>query len=201
MGKQQEKVTGYTNSEVLSKGLDLFFENLHPDEANILIEKLYPKISTSLENLSRTTDIKKTFTQFNYRFKVKNGKYVNLLEHLYVLETDQEGKPSLFLGNIVTLDNNKVLPVRLLMKIMNDNLLEIFFSTIYDSKESTRLDITSREFEILRNIALGKSSQQISNELFISRHTVDTHRRNLLKKLNCNTSVELTRIAFQNGLL
>ena len=202
MGKQQEIVCGYSNEEILTRGLDFLFECVHPSEVGVLIDRIYPDIANCMAKISKKTDIKRTFTQFNYRFKTKGGNYINLLEHLYVLETDQEGKPALFLGNIITLENTKVLPLRLTMKIMSENdLMKTIFSTIYNSKETVFANVTPREMDIMRNLALGKTSKQIGKELFISSHTVDTHRRSLLKKLNCNSVVELTRLAFQNGLL
>ena len=63
------------------------------------------------------------------------------------------------------------------------------------------MNITNREQDILRNLSTGKTSKEIAEELFISHHTVDTHRRNLLKKLNCSSVVELTRVAFHGGFL
>ena len=43
---------------------------------------------------------------------------------------------------------------------------------------------TQREFEIIELIAQGLNSTEISNQLFISRHTVDTHRKNIYRKGN-----------------
>ncbi len=202
MGKQQESVSGYTNDEVMNRGMEFLFSCLHPDEVGILQEEIYPKIASTLRELSQKEDIKKTVTQFNYRFKTKSGMYNNFLEHLYVLETDQAGKPSLFLGNIIILRNDVVLPMRLTIKILQGNgLLGIFFSDTYSSEKPVFENITTRELDILQKLATGKTSKQIGKELSISNHTVDTHRRNLLKKLKCNSVVELTRLAFQNGLL
>ncbi len=202
IGKQQEIVSGYSNEEILGRGLDFLFECVHPSEVGILIDRIYPDIANYMALISQKTDVKRTFTQFNYRFKTKRGNYINLLEHLYVLETDQEGKPALFLGNIITLENTEVLPLRLTIKVMSGtDLMETIFSTTYDSKKTVFADVTPREMDIMYNLALGKTSKQIGKELFISSHTVDTHRRSLLKKLNCNSVVELTRLAFQNGLL
>ena len=202
MGKQQESVSGYTNEEVLNRGMEFFFGCLHPDEVGILLDKIYPEIAGTLGKISEKTDIRRTFTQFNYRFKNRAGNYLNLLEHLYVLEADLEGKPALFLGNIITLENSKILPLRLTMKIMNSNgLMETILCNTYSSERSIAADITARELDIMRNVVLGKTSKQIGEELYISTHTVDTHRRSLMKKLHCNSVVELTRLAFQNGLL
>src|SRR3954467_14977688 len=48
--------------------------------------------------------------------------------------------------------------------------------------------ITQRELEILQLIALGLTSQDIANKLFISKNTVETHRKNMLAKLNVNNT-------------
>lgn len=50
---------------------------------------------------------------------------------------------------------------------------------------------TDREVEIIRLLAAGKSSAEISDILFISRQTVSKHRSNILKKSNCKSSAEL----------
>jgi DNA-binding CsgD family transcriptional regulator len=58
---------------------------------------------------------------------------------------------------------------------------------------------TPSESKVLINIAKGYSSKEIANNLFLSEHTVRTHRKNLLKKFNCQTSSELVRMAVVNG--
>ena len=202
MGKQQESVTGYTNEEALERGMEFFLECLHPDEVDILLKKIYPQITSTLAELAKTEDIRTASIQFNYRFKSKNGKFLNLLEHLYVLETDGEGNPALFLGHIVTLENPEFLPPRLTIKVMKDNnVLETTLTRTYNSEESIVSTLTVREIDILHHLATGKTSKQIGELLNISNHTVDTHRRNLLKKLDCRSVVELSRLAFQNGIL
>ncbi len=51
--------------------------------------------------------------------------------------------------------------------------------------------ITKREKEIIQLILDGKTSKEIAEELFISKYTVDTHRRNMLKKTGSNNFIEL----------
>lgn len=60
--------------------------------------------------------------------------------------------------------------------------------------------LTEREQEVLRIIAEGKSSKEISNQLFISIHTVDTHRRNIMQKLNLNSSCKLMKYIYDHNL-
>lgn len=55
--------------------------------------------------------------------------------------------------------------------------------------------LTKREIEIIGLLALGKKSIEIGNTLFISEHTVITHRKNIYKKLELNTLSELMKYA------
>lgn len=56
---------------------------------------------------------------------------------------------------------------------------------------------SSREIEIIQCLAEGHNSKEIADKLFISEHTVRTHRRNLLKKLEVGSSSELITMAIK----
>lgn len=58
--------------------------------------------------------------------------------------------------------------------------------------------ITSQEENILRLMAQGKTSKQIARELYISKLTVDTHRKHLHKKLNILTPAGLIKYAIEH---
>lgn len=60
---------------------------------------------------------------------------------------------------------------------------------------------TEREIEILRLIGKGKSSTEIAETLFITVHTVKTHRRNMLRRLHASNTSQLLKIGFENNLL
>ena len=64
-----------------------------------------------------------------------------------------------------------------------------------------RLRLSRREQEILVLISKGLTSQLIGNRLFISKYTVETHRKNILRKLELNSSTELVKFAIQQGLV
>lgn len=61
--------------------------------------------------------------------------------------------------------------------------------------------LTTREREILKLIAEGHTSKRISSMLFISVRTVDTHRANLMKKLDLHSVAALTSAAAERGLI
>lgn len=201
MGKQQETVSGYSNFEFFDQGVELFLHSLHPDEIDIILGQVFP-YAMSLVHKAADKDKKKLLLQYNYRFRRKTGEYINLLEQVYVLEVDKEGKASLLLGNIIVLSNDNILPVQFSAKIFRQNSIsETLFSKTYTTTQQPFKTITKREMDILRNLAAGKTSREIGQELYISHHTVDTHRRNLLRKLQCKSVVDLARYAFKNGLL
>lgn len=61
--------------------------------------------------------------------------------------------------------------------------------------------LTKREKEILKLISEGMTNNQIAEQLFISPLTVDSHRKNLLTKLNANNTASLVRVALENQLI
>ncbi|KPM31885.1 Transcriptional regulator, LuxR family [Croceitalea dokdonensis DOKDO 023] len=64
-------------------------------------------------------------------------------------------------------------------------------------KNSSKSILSSREREILQLIAKGQTSHQIAEELFIGKSTVDTHRKNMIRKLNLTGAGELLRYAVE----
>lgn len=67
--------------------------------------------------------------------------------------------------------------------------------------ENSDHHITRREMDVLRLIAKEKSTKQIADELDISIPTVETHRRNLLRKVEVKNTAGLIRFAMENMLL
>jgi DNA-binding NarL/FixJ family response regulator len=60
--------------------------------------------------------------------------------------------------------------------------------------------LTTREQEVLQLVARGLSNKEIGNQLCVSVKTVETHRRNIMEKLDLHTVAELTRYALEHGL-
>lgn len=201
VGKQQKSISGYTNDVFLENGLEFFLKCVHPDEVDVLVNQAFSDL-TGLIADTVPEEKKKLQLQYNYRFKRKNGEFVNLLERVYVLEVDDAGRGALMLGNVVLLESTDNLPLKWSAKLIRkNNMSRTILSKSSSPIGSVLNNITSRELDILRNLAIGKTSKEIGDELYISHHTVDTHRRKLLKKLKCRTVVELAQLAFRNALL
>lgn len=62
-------------------------------------------------------------------------------------------------------------------------------------------ELSARELEVLRLLATGKSTEAISDRLFLSGHTVRNHVRNILSKLGAHSKLEAVAIAARDGLV
>ncbi len=80
------------------------------------------------------------------------------------------------------------------------SLLQTESSPASSTHELTEL-LTDRETEVLQLIAEGFSNKEIGAKLFISHRTVDTHRTNLMKKLNVGNIAGLISFAIKKGLV
>ena len=61
--------------------------------------------------------------------------------------------------------------------------------------------LSERELEVLKFLSQGMSNKQIADKLFISIRTVETHKHNLMKKLNIFSTAELVIYAIHNGII
>jgi DNA-binding NarL/FixJ family response regulator len=66
-------------------------------------------------------------------------------------------------------------------------------------RQENKLTIT--EQEILREIALGKTTKEIAAQRFVSSHTIMTHRKNIFRKLSVNNIHEATKYAMRAGIV
>lgn len=89
---------------------------------------------------------------------------------------------------------NEVMNDRIfLSKAANQKILEQFHS-IRDAMQKNPV-LTRREKEILQLLYEGFSGPDIAEKLFLSFHTVETHRKNLMQKLEANTTQQLLKVA------
>ena len=71
----------------------------------------------------------------------------------------------------------------------------------FDGSFAVTSQLSPKEIEIIKYVAKGLSSKDIADALFLSVHTVDTHRRNLLKKLRLNNTASLVSFAYENNIV
>jgi len=74
-------------------------------------------------------------------------------------------------------------------------------AAVMKSSSANELLLTNREKEVLKLIAEGLTNQEIAEKLFISPLTVDSHRKNLITKLEARNTASLVKLAADKGLI
>lgn len=121
-----------------------------------------------------------------------NSIFQSSTETAYILATSQNSKPMVTRFKTVL---NLSLGRTETMNFFNEILKQ-------DEEEEEGNDVlSSREKTILKHVALGKSNKEISDDLFISIHTVITHRKKITAKLGIKSISGLTVYAILNGLV
>ncbi len=69
------------------------------------------------------------------------------------------------------------------------------------ARELQQYKLSEREIEIIIHITEGLTSNEIANRLFISEHTIKTHRKNIFRKLEIKDSDQLVRFAINEGIV
>jgi DNA-binding NarL/FixJ family response regulator len=80
-------------------------------------------------------------------------------------------------------------------------LIELSFRAAPQSQVPLHEQLSERELEILKMVAEGLSSKEIAEKLYLSYHTINTHRKNILKKLSCKSAAELLNYAYTHELI
>ena len=68
-------------------------------------------------------------------------------------------------------------------------------------KENRQKNLSAREMEVFKLYAEGMSNREIADRLFISVRTVETHKNNIMKKINLKTTVDLVKFAIKNNII
>jgi DNA-binding CsgD family transcriptional regulator len=194
-----EAVLGYTADEFMQKGSVFFQQKMHPDDMAIFSNKIFKKFIRYAGSVSEE-EIKQTHFSLNYRFKKKDGSYVQILQHYMVLEVNDLNHPVLMLGFCFDIsaykkDDKMIFSIS---KIDQQGGLSPIKSYSFPDAD---LLISNREKEVLICLMDGLGSKQIASRLNISVYTVLAHRRNILKKTNCKNTSELTRYVLANGIV
>lgn len=89
-------------------------------------------------------------------------------------------------------------------KYLSDDITEFIIHDYIGKQKDTESEdpqLSEREMEILKGFAEGKSSREISDQLFISIKTVGTHKQNILEKLNLNSTADMVKYAIKKGII
>ncbi len=87
-------------------------------------------------------------------------------------------------------------------KFFCNKILDVIIEKqINPQDDFSQLNLGEREIEVIKLITSGYSNKDIADKLFISIHTLYTHKKNIMRKLNFKSPVELVLFAIETGLI
>jgi DNA-binding CsgD family transcriptional regulator len=193
-------ILGYEAEEFYKGNLEFGLSHIHPEHVQVFYDHIFPAVFDVINDYKNSADLKKIRLTYNFKFKRKDGVYVWLSQHMNILEVDVENNPLLsmcFISDINHLKKDTKLDFTVSILDANGYYSPVSTSS-YPQEEL--LYLTTRELEILKLIGSGKSSQSIADELHISKHTVNTHRKNMLDKTSTKNTSELLSLSMASGL-
>ncbi|RXK59405.1 hypothetical protein ESA94_14830 [Lacibacter luteus] len=139
--------------------------------------------------------------RYDIRYRKKNGLYTRLLYQGILLEQDAKGRIVRSFGLFTDIGYLKKEgnPVLSFIAVNDDPSFYdvVAHSLLADNREA----LTTREKQVLKLMIEGKPSKQIGSVLKISKQTVDTHRKNMLRKKHLHNTGELIGKAIRYGWL
>ncbi|MCF6349392.1 MAG: response regulator transcription factor [Flavobacteriaceae bacterium] len=86
-------------------------------------------------------------------------------------------------------------------KYFSNIIKEAYMKSVFTKEKETLQALTQREKDVLKLIALEHTTQEIADQLFLSKHTIESYRKNLISKLNVRNLAGLTKYAIKLGLV
>lgn len=178
----------------------VYIQNTHPDDLQRFgasRSKVF-KLSTEMYE----SKLECMYLSSNFRTKSHSGKYINLLRQVFLCYSESPIK-TIYQIEVST-------DVTELYNTLHQNHYgyhyhigsdKSFFR--YPDKEllSDGIFFSKREFEIIKGISQGLESHEIAEKLFLSVHTVNTHRRNILSKTGKRSTHELVHELQERGVI
>lgn len=183
--------------------LDYFFKILHPEDTL----KINEKEAIALDFLLNRLTIKQRIhykISYLMRLQHTNFDYITILHQVKPIVISKAGKIQKTLC-VYTDVSYLHLPIDHKISMIS-NIYPSFFAIETEGKHEFTLSslagkFTKRELEVIQKLAQGKSSSEIAELLYLSTYTVNTHKKNILRKTDCKNTPELITLCVREGLI
>ncbi|WP_159441077.1 LuxR C-terminal-related transcriptional regulator [Pedobacter caeni] len=186
-----------------SATVDSILGCIHPEDINYVAQTESASYRFMLNQVGKDNLKSYYKTTYCFRFKVVGGNYELFHNESVFLSDEETGRISQVLHIHTNINHltavNDYTPALMDLK-GTENVWPV---NVKPESESTSLNLnfSKREMEIIKLIALGYKSEEIAESLFISLHTVQSHRKNIIRKSGVKTSSELISLCVKEGLI
>lgn len=196
MSEEIKGMLGFSPEKI---DVPFFLSRIHPEDQPYFLN-FENKVVDFFSTLT-PTQILNYKVSYDYRIQKADGSYIRILQQVITIQLDEKNKVIKTLGIHTNISHLKATGIPVLSFIglngessyMDVNVKKVF--------SASSISLTPREREVLALLVSGNNSAQIGTALFISKSTVDTHRKNLLRKTDCANTAALIVMAVQKGWL
>jgi DNA-binding NarL/FixJ family response regulator len=183
-----EAVIGWDNEIIYQEGVIFFLSKLLPMDY-LGLEKMSGIMTNFVSSLesNRMTGFK---SFFDFRMQGQDGSISRILQEGVALKRDSTGNIQLLLALISDISHLKRDDRQHLR--LTDGRENLIYEVSNDSGVCMKLEpLSRRELEIAKLIGKKFTSEEIGEQLFLSTHTINTHRQNMLRKMRMTDMMEL----------
>ncbi|MGI9531622.1 LuxR C-terminal-related transcriptional regulator, partial [Lutimonas sp.] len=179
--------------------LETLLGSYHPDD----LDKLHDKEKTASEFLFKQIppdhiiDYKVVYTN---RVLTKSGKCKTILHQAKAISTTEDGRIMKVIGVHADISYLEA-PIDHKISFISYKHESYFSLPTGEKKLSFKSKFSAREIEVIKSISNGNTVEEIAKLLFISEHTVRTHRKNILKKADVKNSIHLITKCIREGVI
>jgi DNA-binding CsgD family transcriptional regulator len=184
---------GYSENEFT---YNLITSYIHPDEITqyLMITKYFIQFIQTYK-----PDPYKVMFSLSYRVKKKDSTFIKILRHTVNFQNDEDR--NMVCNMSVLTDVTDIIRDNFITYSIKGEGKEVELAKQYFINFYKNQFFTKREQQLLFLLSQGKNSQEISKALCLSKHTIDTHRRNMIHKASCKNTLELIDFSRHNGII
>jgi DNA-binding CsgD family transcriptional regulator len=198
-----EEATSYLREDLIRDSTKFFFEMIEKKQL-IFFFQFMKWVNHILKHIT-VLDNAKEYLQYQWvglNIKHKKGHLVRTLFKVKPLEFDENGFHRLVLFTFENVTHLMKEDSSYWARVEIGKTKKMFSSFFHnDTKLDMKDVISERELEIIRLIATGKDTKEISELLFLSPHTVARHRKNIIARLGVRDSIALLEICKMCNLI
>jgi DNA-binding CsgD family transcriptional regulator len=195
-----KEILGYDSCHFMKKGLAFYNEVMHPED----LHKTWKLIKNIWDFILTKSPADQGQFKFNFDFRIikPDGKEVRVLAQHSVLQSDSHGTITHVLGVYSDISHLKKSDHQVATTVSTATKNNrSFFTQDECASYKPMTSLSKRELEIVKLLAEGYSSKLIADRLFISFHTVNTHRQNIMEKTSARNTGGVIQFASAHGLI